>query len=304
MTAPVQIPTQQIRLPETESAGISLFVRREDLLHPVISGNKYRKLKYNLLRAKEEGHTTLLTFGGAFSNHIAVTARAGSEYGYRTIGVIRGEELESRPKNPTLVAALRDGMQLKFVSRQAYRQKADAAFVEALKAELGPFYLLPEGGTNRLAVRGCEEILAESDRQFTHICCCVGTGGTLAGLINASVERQRLIGFQVLKGDYLTKDIRSFVRKDNWYLEDGYHFGGYAKINQSLVTFINNFRRDTGILVDPVYTGKMFYGIAHMARRGLFEPGTRILAIHSGGLQGIAGMNQFLSQKKLPLINL
>jgi 1-aminocyclopropane-1-carboxylate deaminase len=274
-------------------------------LHPLISGNKFRKLKYNLIQAEKEGHETLLSFGGAFSNHIAAVARAGREFGFRTIGIIRGEELEANPlANPTLGRAIQDGMQLKFISRKDYREKTESGFQETLCREYGRFYLLPEGGTNALAVKGCEEILKEEDRQYNVICCSTGTGGTLAGIINSSDNRQKVIGFPALKGDFIKKDICSFVSKSNWYLENGYHFGGYAKINETLVAFINNFHLVTGVPLDPVYTGKMFYGLLDMVRREKFKRGSSILAIHSGGLQGTEGMNRKLEQKKLPLINL
>ena len=299
------IPTERILLPEVVEGGITLDIRREDLLHPLISGNKFRKLKYNLVQAEKEGHDTLLSFGGAFSNHIAAVARAGKEFGFRTIGIIRGEELEANPQaNPTLGRAIQDGMQLKFVSRKQYREKTESDFHVALYREYGRFYLLPEGGTNALAVKGCEEILKAEDERYDVICCSTATGGTLAGIINSSDNRQKVIGFPSLKADFIKKDICSFVSKSNWYLEDGYHFGGYAKINETLVAFINNFHLVTGVPLDPVYTGKMFYGLLDMVRRKKFIPGTSILAIHSGGLQGTEGMNRKLEQKKLPLINL
>lgn len=278
-------------------------MRRDDLLHPEISGNKYRKLKYNLQQAARQGAETLLTFGGAFSNHLVATACAGKEYGFKTIGIVRGEELSRRADlNPTLTKARELGMRLKFVSRTVYREKETTAVLSVLREEFGSFYLLPEGGTNALAIKGCEEILTEADTSFDFICCAVGTGGTMAGLINASTEDQQVLGFPALKGTYLQKDICSFVRKRNWRLIHDYHFGGYAKINEPLVAFINNFRDSTGIPLDPVYTGKLMYGLMEMIEQGLFASGTRILAIHSGGLQGIAGMNQILEKKKLPLI--
>lgn len=299
------VPTQEIQLPETREAGISLFVRREDLIHPGISGNKYRKLNYNLKQAKLEGLDTLLTFGGAYSNHIAATAMAGKEHGFKTIGIIRGEEVSAKYReNPTLLSARDNGMRLKFVSRAEYRQKHIPAYLERLHMEFGTFYLLPEGGTNALAIKGCEEILSEKDGHYTVICCCVGTGGTLAGLSNAAAANQVVIGFPVLRAESLQKDIRSFATKDNWCLEQNYHFGGYAKINEALVSFINSFRVQTGIPLDPVYTGKLFYGILDKARKGEFRRGESILAIHSGGLQGIRGMNQVLGQRKMPLIDL
>jgi 1-aminocyclopropane-1-carboxylate deaminase len=195
-------------------------------------------------------------------------------------------------------------MELHFISRREYRQKQEPAFLERLEVLFGRFYLLPEGGTNLLAVKGCSEILQDEDRRYDVICCAVGTGGTLSGIINASDPGQELIGFPVLKGGHLKKDICSFADKDNWRLEWGYHFGGYAKINESLIAFINSFRNVTGLPLDPIYTGKLFYGILDLAQRNTFRPGTRILAIHTGGLQGIAGMNRLLEKKKLPLIRI
>lgn len=297
------VTTQEIRLPEIVAAGIKLCIRREDLLHPAIPGNKFRKLKYNLQQARIEGHNTLLTFGGPYSNHIAATARAGKESGFRTIGIIRGEELAHHTRlNPTLQRAASDGMILDFIQRKVYRQKDESTFLKSLNNEYGPFYLLPEGGTNALAIKGCEEILTQNDHGYDQVCCSVGTGGTLAGLINSSGIKQSVIGFPALKGDFLKKDICSFVVKNNWHLEQEYHFGGYAKINTALVAFINTFGRETGVPLDPVYTGKMLYGILDMVKKGKFRSGTSILAIHTGGLQGIAGMNQKLKTKNLPLI--
>lgn len=280
-----------------------LIIKREDLIHPHISGNKYRKLKYNIEAAKSKGETKILTFGGAYSNHIAATAYAGKENGFKTIGVIRGEELESKiSTNPTLKFALSCGMHLKFVSREDYRNKTDITFLESLKSEFGDFYLIPEGGTNALAVKGCEEILTEKDTEFGFICCSVGTGGTISGLINASQSHQKILGFPALKGDFLQQDIRKFAKQDNWDLIDGYHFGGYGKIKLELITFINTFKNDYKIPLDPIYTGKMMYGIFDMIAQGFFSKGSKILAIHTGGLQGIEGMNLKLKQKGWPLI--
>lgn len=282
---------------------IRLTVKREDLLHPHISGNKFRKLKYNILQAKAEKKENLLTFGGAFSNHIAAAAASGKEYGFATTGIIRGEELESKiNENPTLSFALDCGMRLKFVSREAYRNKTDALFIEGLKQEFGDFYLLPEGGTNTLAVKGCEEILTTQDSVFTHICCAVGTGGTISGIINSALPHQKVIGFPALKGAGLSDDICKFARKGNWELAEDYHFGGYGKVNESLIAFINDFFDTTGIPLDPVYTGKLFFGVIDLIHKGYFPENANILLIHTGGLQGIAGMNRELIRKKLPII--
>ena len=208
---------QQIQLSLLEKNHISLFIKREDQIHAVISGNKFRKLKYNLVEAKRLGYKTLLTFGGAFSNHIAATARVGKEHRMNTIGVIRGNELNRQwEANPTLKLAASHGMQLFFVDREAYRNKDSDRFIEFLKDRFGTFYLLPEGGTNTLAVKGCEAILEPSDAEFDVVCSAVGTGGTLAGLINSSHPHQRILGFPALKGDFLKEDIRKFAVNENW----------------------------------------------------------------------------------------
>lgn len=280
-----------------------VFIKPEYLIHPFISGNKYRKLKYNIEAAKSQKKSTLLTFGGAYSNHIAAVAYAGKINGLQTIGIIRGEELESKVStNPTLKLAQSCGMQLKFISREDYRNKAKPVFLEGLKSEFDDFYLIPEGGTNPLAVKGCEEILTENDAKFDFICCSVGTGGTISGLINSSKKHQKVLGFPALKGDFLNQDIRKFATQENWELIDKYHFGGYGKIKPELITFINKFKKDFDIPLDPIYTGKMMYGVFDLLDKGFFPKDSKILAIHTGGLQGIEGMNLKLKQKGWPLI--
>jgi len=280
-----------------------VVLRREDLIHPFVSGNKFRKLKYNIINAKKQRMHTLLTFGGAYSNHIAATAHACKEHKLKGIGIIRGEELKDKVKsNPTLSFAKSCGMQLIFISREAYRTKTKRDFIEKLKSQFGNFYLLPEGGTNTLAVKGCEEILTDQDEVFDIICCCVGTGGTISGLINSSFKHQKVLGFPSLKEDYLKQDIRKFVSQDNWDLIRGYHFGGYAKIKPELIAFINEFKRQYNIPLDPIYTGKMMYGIFDLIAKNYFPSGTKILVIHTGGLQGIKGMNLKLKKKGWPLI--
>ncbi len=283
--------------------GVELFLKREDKIHPFISGNKYRKLKYNIEEAKKKGFNKLLTFGGAYSNHIAAVAFAGQEFGFQTIGIIRGDELEDKiEENPTLIFARACGMEFKFISRQLFREKHSDVFIEKLEKEFDQFYLLPEGGTNNLAVKGCEEILTKEDCDFNFICCAGGTGGTISGIINSSKPSQKILGFPALKGSFLNKDISKFVRKKNWNLILDYHFGGYAKVNIELIEFINKFKRENNIQLDPVYTGKMIFGIFDLLEKGYFKEGSKILAIHTGGLQGIAGMNKVLKQKKMPII--
>jgi len=282
---------------------ISVQIKREDLLHPFVSGNKFRKLKYNLLQAKAENQNTILTFGGAFSNHIAAVAYAGKEQGFQTIGIIRGDELFDKiDENPTLKFAQSCGMFFKFVSREEYRSKSEISFLEDLKEEFGTYHLIPEGGTNGLAIKGCEEILIESDSEFDYICCAVGTGGTISGIINSSKPHQKVLGFPALKGNFLQDEIRNFVLNDNWELITDYHFGGYAKVSEELILFMNQFTLENKILLDPVYTAKMVFGITDMIKNNYFAANSKILIIHTGGLQGINGMNIKLKKKQLPTI--
>jgi 1-aminocyclopropane-1-carboxylate deaminase len=282
-----------------------LFIKRDDLLHPHISGNKYRKLKYNLAEAKARGLKTLLTFGGAYSNHIAAVAAAGKEAGFLTIGIIRGEELKGEiSKNPTLSFAASCGMSLEFVSRETYRDKTSEQFINSLTKVFGPFYMLPEGGTNAFAVKGCEEILEQDDSVFDYICCAVGTGGTISGIINSAQPHQKVLGFPALQGSFLKNEVSQLAAGGNWDLIQGYEFGGYGKIDSNLIAFVNNFREMHKIPLDPVYTGKMLFGVMDMISKGFFPEESKILAIHTGGLQGIAGMNLKLKSKNLPLINL
>lgn len=295
-----EIPTQKIKLSRNK---VSVFIRREDLIHPFISGNKFRKLKYNLLQAKSENKETFLTFGGAFSNHIAAAAYAGKEYGFKTIGIIRGDELESKiSENPTLQFAQECGMQFKFVTREDYRHKTEVEFIANLKQEFGDFYLVPEGGTNEFAIKGCEEILTKEDAEFDFICCAVGTGGTISGIINSLLPHQKVLGFPALKGDFLKEDIRKFARNENWEVITDYHFGGYGKVNPELIAFINQFYDENQIPLDPIYTGKMVFGVMDLIEKNYFPENSKILLIHTGGLQGIKGMNIQLKNKNLPTI--
>ncbi len=271
---------------------IELYIKREDQLHPIISGNKFRKLKYNLLAAKHQNKNILLTFGGAFSNHIVAVAGAGKEFGFETIGIIRGEELQEKiHENPSLSVAQQSGMKLVFVSRATYRLKDTPEFLDEMQFKFGDFYLLPEGGTNELAIKGCEEILSDDDIEFSHICSSIGTGGTVSGIINSAASHQNIIGFSSLKGDFLQNDIAKFANQKNWSVNCEYHFGGYGKVTNELIEFINSFYLEHAIPLDPIYTGKMMFGIFDLIQNNCFPPNSKILAIHTGGLQGIAGMN-------------
>ncbi|WP_298221098.1 pyridoxal-phosphate dependent enzyme [Flavobacterium sp.] len=295
----MNIPNQPI----SGFSDVSLSIKREDLIHPFVSGNKYRKLKYNLLQAKAENQQQLLTFGGAFSNHIAAVAAAGKLNQFQTIGIIRGDELATAiAENPTLRFAQECGMRFEFISREQYSHKTETAFLNELEQKWGSFYLIPEGGTNALAVNGCEEILTQTDADFDFICCAVGTGGTISGLINSAQTHQKVLGFPALKGDFLKEEICSFATNQNWDLILDYHFGGYAKVSPELIAFINEFYLKTDISLDPIYTGKMVFGVMDLIQKGYFPKGSRILMIHTGGLQGIEGMNIKLKKKKSPLL--
>lgn len=288
-------PLQKIENTFLKERGIDLFVKREDLNHSELSGNKLHKLKYNLFKAKEEGHNTLLTFGGAYSNHIYAAAAAGKEFGFKTIGIIRGEE--HLPLNPTLKFASESGMRLHYMSRSKYRQKHTVYIIDQLRSEFGKFYLIPEGGTNNLAVKGCAEIIDSIKIDFDIICTSCGTGGTLAGLIAGLNGNRFALGFSVLKGaSFLNKDVKDLLinsgygHLNNWNINLEYHFGGYAKINSELITFVNSFEKGNGITLEPIYTGKMMYGLYDLISKKKINEGSRIIALHTGGLQALAGL--------------
>ena len=303
----IQVKNQQIVLPELQENDFQLFIKREDQIHPLVSGNKFRKLKYNLQEAANHQNKTLLTFGGAYSNHILATAVAGKLENFQTIGIIRGDELgidvsKTLADNATLRKASEHGMILEFISREDYRNKETSGFLSNLYKKYDDFYLIPEGGTNKLAVKGCEEILIKEDSEFDYICLCVGTGGTISGIINSAQNHQKILGFPALKGDFLKNEIQQYSKnKENWQLINNYHFGGYGKYTVELILFINRFKKATQIPLDPIYTGKMMFGVIDMMKKKLFPNGSKILIIHTGGLQGIEGFNQRLISKESDL---
>lgn len=286
-------PIQPLEHPTAIAKGIDLRVLRLDKTHPEISGNKWFKLKYNLIQAKEQGCSTLLTFGGAYSNHIYAVAAAAKLFGFQSIGVIRGEA--HTKLNPTLLYATESGMRLKYVDRETYRGKTNPGFIERLKLEFGDFYLIPEGGTNSLAIRGAAEIANVITEPFQYYCLPVGTGGTIAGLISGLKNQGQTIGFSSLKGSFLTDEVSKLLSDfsnnqfNNWQIDNDYHFGGYAKVKPELLDFIKKTEETLGLMLDPVYTGKMLYGVIDLIEKGRFKPGSKILAIHTGGLQGRAG---------------
>ncbi|MEO8231139.1 MAG: pyridoxal-phosphate dependent enzyme [Ignavibacteriota bacterium] len=290
-------PLTEIFDPLFDQKQIRLFIKREDLTDEFISGNKFYKLKYNLIEAEKLGYKTLFTFGGAYSNHIDATAAAGKKYGFKTIGVIRGEE--HLPLNPTLSSAQENGMIFYSLDRKSYRNKYDKNIIDELKNKFGDFYLIPEGGSNHLAIKGCAEIIPGIPTEFNFVCSACGTGGTLAGLILGLDSKSFALGFSVLKGgEFLYQNIRSLLSSyqkenlNNFQINLDYHFGGYAKTSKELNYFCKNFEEQHSITIEPIYTGKMFYGIYDLIKNNFFPANSTIVAIHTGGLQGLHGLKQ------------
>ncbi|WP_109831691.1 1-aminocyclopropane-1-carboxylate deaminase/D-cysteine desulfhydrase [Reichenbachiella versicolor] len=278
-------PIVEIKDDLLDSKDIQLWIKRDDIIHPEISGNKWRKLKYNLIDAQKEGYQNILTFGGAYSNHIAATAAACKRYGFKSIGIIRGDEL-SESSNQTLSKAHNNGMELRFVTRSGYRKRIDNLWLRELASEFQAF-IIPEGGSNVSATKGVAELVTEIEIDFDYICSAVGTGGTIAGISNELKPYQTALGFAALKGeDYLKKEIAFLTSSKQWKLINNYHFGGYAKLDNQLIHFIQNFYTKHQVPLDHIYTGKMLFGLFNMIQKDQFPKGTRIIAVHTGGLQG------------------
>lgn len=295
-----QVFIQPFQFPDLKTEQ-PLYIKREDLVHPIISGNKFWKLKYNLQKAKELQKTTLVTFGGAMSNHIVATAAAGKENNFKTIGIIRGEEIQNKwEDNLSLQEAYSLGMNFYFVPRKEYRLKERSKYIQEILNTIHNYYLVPEGGTNLLAVKGVSELLTEETKKFDIITTAVGTGGTISGLSVGALPHQHIIGFPALKNaQFLVKEILKLTEKQNFNLNLAYHFGGYAKITLELIEFINDFYLLNHIPLDPVYTGKMMFGLREMLRKGEIPSQKKVLAIHTGGLQGIKEMNKLLTKKNI-----
>ncbi|WP_052732518.1 1-aminocyclopropane-1-carboxylate deaminase/D-cysteine desulfhydrase [Hymenobacter terrenus] len=296
---------QELKEPIAQAQGVRLLLWRDDLLHPDLPGNKARKLKYNLTTARQQGHHTLLSFGGAYSNHIAAVAAAGRLFGFKTIGLIRGDEPTAgsgaSQLNPTLRQAKDNGMILHSLDRSTYRRRTEPGFIAEQLAHFGPAYLLPEGGTNTLALQGCAELVAEIQQQtaFDAVAVAAGTGGTLAGLLVGLGGQQQAIGVVALKnGGFLRAEIDALTQAAvgqvfaNYALQTDYHFGGYAKYSAELLVFIRQFREQHGILLDPIYTGKLLFGVLDLIGKGYFRRGSTVVAVHTGGLQAWAGWQQ------------
>ena len=288
-------PLQQLTNAEIEKAGVQLFIKRDDLIHPTVSGNKWRKLKYNLLEAQARNEQAILTFGGAYSNHLYATAAAGNASGLKTIGIVRGLELEGK-ENATLQFCREQGMQLHFVTREEYRQRHSEEYLEHIAVHFGNPYLIPEGGTNELALKGVAEMVYEIKDQLgatpDFIATAAGTGGTAAGILLGGAD---VLAFSALKGgDFLKEDIRQLLNDyqhpGNLTLLADYHFGGYAKWDNELLVFMQDFGAGFNIQLEQVYTAKMFYGLFDLIQKGYFKAETTIVAVHTGGLQGLIKM--------------
>lgn len=299
----LQLPTEPVRIQEIfTDKKVSLFIKREDLIHPQVSGNKYWKLFYNINKYLEKNpeNPYVITFGGAFSNHISAVSAAGNMAGIPTLGIIRGEELQNKWRdNPTLVFAKRNGMNLKFVTREEYRHKEK--LTEFLQQEFPDALIVPEGGTNEEAVEGIKMMLNEQTKDFDYLCTAVGTGGTIAGISRFCEENQNVIGFKVVDDTSLEKKIGELTLKHNFNLIDS-SFGGYGKINDENIRFINDFKEKYNIPLEPIYTGKMMQRVFELMEQDYFPENSRILCFHTGGLQGIEGANLLLEKQNRNLI--
>ena len=286
-------PIQEISHPPFIKKGIRLFVKRDDLIHPHIMGNKWRKLKYNLEAIRKKRISKIVTMGGAYSNHIAATAAMAAENNLESIGIIRGDELDSS-SNSTLEFAKKNGMEFHFTDRTTFRVWREAP--ELIKEKYPDHYFLPEGGTNDLAIKGCGEIISEIAMDFNVLVTPVGTGGTFAGLLK-SATNQKIVGVSSLKGDFIHTEIRQLLKNHridnlNYQIIDSYHHGGYGKTSKELIDFINWFKEIFDIPLDPIYTGKSFFAVWDMINGNKFENNLKIVILHTGGLQGIEGFNR------------
>jgi len=296
MLHPQHIPSTLLKHPLLDQLKVELEVLCLDQVHPTVSGNKFFKLKYNLEEALKQNHHQVLTFGGAYSNHIYATAAAAKLAGLQSVGIIRGENLDEN--NPTLRSARDAGMVLKCISRELYRNKIQPGFIDQLRQELGEFYLIPEGGTNALAIQGTTEILSSSQFNFSHLATPIGTGGTFAGLANSISPQQELLGFSALKGEGIQEEMKQLLQthgihpKGSISIWTQYHHGGYAKWTFELIEFIHWFWESFGIPLDPIYTGKMAFACWDLLQKKYFKPGSSVLLIHTGGLQGNLGFTQ------------
>ena len=294
---------QEINLPSLKKYNVNIFVKREDLIHPIISGNKFRKLKYNIEKAIKDKKDEIISFGGAYSNHLLALAFIGKLSNLKTIGIIRGEELKQKKLNSTLKRCKDFGMKFIFISRNEYKKRNEIKYINSLKVKYRNAFIVPEGGTNYLGVKGCEEILNKEDSFFDVICCPVGSGGTISGLINSKNKIQKILGFSALKDSKMKNVITKFVNNNDWKVFDDMFFGGYSKVDYELVNFINKTYDQTGILFDPIYNSKMLFQIIYMISNDKWLYGKNILLINTGGIQSIDEVNLRLKKKGCVTIN-
>jgi 1-aminocyclopropane-1-carboxylate deaminase len=286
-------PVHQINDKLFDGQGLKVFIKRDDLIHPTISGNKWRKLKYLLKKAQAENKTHLVTFGGAYSNHLLATAAASAKFGFKATGIVRGEQVE----NDTLFLCRLYGMNLIFADRESYRDKP-MLFNKYFANDKDAFFI-DEGGASAEAARGCSELVNELAATYDHLFCACGTGATAAGIINGLQNNGLSTQFNAVpvfkNGGFIADEIGKYlIAPANYMVHAGYHFGGYGKVNNELITFVKKFIATTGILIEPVYTGKMLYAIYDLAAKGYFKPDSHILAMHSGGIWGLLGMKDKL----------
>ncbi|WP_371654628.1 MULTISPECIES: 1-aminocyclopropane-1-carboxylate deaminase/D-cysteine desulfhydrase [unclassified Streptomyces] len=279
-------PLQPVEDERFTRHGVRLLLKRDDLIHPALPGNKWRKLALNL---REAAGRPVLTFGGAYSNHLRATAAAGRLLGFPTVGVVRGDELADRPLNPSLARCAADGMRLHFVDRATYRRKAEPEVLAALRERFGrAAYVVPEGGSNSLAVRGCTDLGRELHGLADMVAVACGTGGTLAGLAAGLAPGQRALGFPVLRGGFLAREIRELQHEtfgaagDNWSLDERFHCGGYARTTPELDAFADDFESRHRLPVERLYVAKMLYGLLTLTEEGAFPEGAAVAAVVTG----------------------
>lgn len=282
-------PVQKISHPLFNEQGLNVFIKRDDLIHPLISGNKWRKLKYPLQKARAQNKNHLITFGGAYSNHILATAAAAAMFGFKSTAIVRGESVE----NDHLFLCRLHGMKLIFTDRESYRNKP--ALFEKHFGHNADAFFIDEGGASAEAALGCSELITELPQVYDHLFCACGTGTTSAGILNGISNQGLHTQFHAVpvfkNGGFIAAEIEKYLTSPApYHLHLDYHFGGYAKTTPPLIQFIEQFVASTGILIEPVYTGKMMYSIFDLAKTGYFKPGSTVLAIHTGGILGLLGM--------------
>lgn len=290
---PIYSPEEELHLPLFEEKKVQVFIKRDDMIHPFISGNKWRKLKHNIIEVQKQNKKHLVSFGGIWSNHLLATACAAAHFGLKSTAFVRGEDIA----NDSVFMYRLYGMDLIFTDRQRYRDKK-ALFADHF-ADDSDAYFVNEGGAGKLGARGCAEIIDELEHSYDQIFCAAGTGTTAAGLLTGIMRKQpqaRLHVIAVLKGaGFLSEEISKYSEGlTNFDLHTDYHFGGYAKYNDELLYLVRDFVSATGILIDQVYTGKMIFALMDMIRNDKFKPGSRILAVHTGGTFGILGVKEKL----------